>query len=134
TFQLSGVSLATVSGLGPDLSSDAFLFKLLSPSDPSLSAQPKSRRTLLALVAGNHVWKLKPAVVDLPIGTLAPADGLFERILLETGESATGDTARVLAAMSSRSDGLALQVAGDMLDLDGKPIALALVRPEYVIA
>jgi hypothetical protein len=130
---MSGSSLATLSGLGPDMPSDSFALKLLFPGEPSISIHPKSRRTLLAVVAGG-TWHLTPQPTALPIGNLAAADGLFDRIDIEAGEGPTGDTARELLALSSRSDGLTLSVAGGITDLDGNPFALALANPAYAIA
>jgi hypothetical protein len=43
-FSMGGTKLAVISGLGPDIESDAFSLKLLLPGEPSLSAQPKSLR------------------------------------------------------------------------------------------
>ena len=73
-FSIGGTALAVISGLGPDLPSDVFHLRLMAPGDPSLSAQPKSRRTLLSLAAGAAVWQLKPALLmiasqDCPIGS-----------------------------------------------------------------
>jgi hypothetical protein len=133
-FSMGGTKLAVISGLGPDIESDAFSLKLLLPGEPSLSAQPKSLRTLLSLTANEVVWHLKPDVLNLSIGTLTAADGLFDRIDIEAGESASGDTARVLVASSSRMDGLSLRLAGGMTFIDGHPFALPLVLPTYAIA
>ncbi len=133
-FAMGGIKMASVSGLGPDMPSDLLNLKLLSPSDPSLSAHPKSKRTLLSLTAGSAEWDLKPTVTDLSIGKLTAADGLFSRIDIEAGESAAGDVARVLVASSTRTDSLSLQVAGSISDLDGNAFALALELPTYAIA
>ena len=85
-FQIAGTNLATITGLAPDAVSDSLALKLLFPGEPSLSAHPKSRRTRLALIGTGKNWKLKPTVLDLPIGKLSAADGLFERIDIEAGE------------------------------------------------
>ncbi|HWY45334.1 MAG TPA: hypothetical protein VNX66_17685 [Candidatus Sulfotelmatobacter sp.] len=132
-FSIGGTKLATITGLGPDIPSDLFQMKLLFPGDPSLSSSPKSRRTLLSLAAGTAIWQLRPAPLDLSIGTLKAADGLFDRIDIETGESPAGDVARVLVASSTRPDGLALRVAG-VTNLDGGTFDLALILPSYAIA
>ena len=131
---MGGSSIATLSGLGPDISSGIFTLKLLFPGEPSISIHPKAKRSLLGVAAGASTWHLKPQVAILPIGTLAALDGLFETIEIETGESSTGDTARELAAFSTRTDGLALNVAGGIKNLDGQPFALALANPVYAIA
>jgi hypothetical protein len=135
-FQIAGSTptFATISGLGPDLESRTCTIRVLSPSDPSLSAHPKSRRTHLSLAAGDTTWHLKPAVSDVGIGVLSAADGLFDRIDLETGESAAGDVARVLVASSSRDDGLSLRLGGTVTGLDGGPFTFALSHPTYAIA
>ena len=133
-FTFGGTKLAFIDGLGPDIQSDQFSLKLLFPGDPSLNAQPKSRRTLLHLTAGGTVWPLKPILLNLSIGTLTAADGLFDRIDIEAGESAAGDTARVLVASSSRVDGSSLKLAGGITSLDGQPFVLPLVTPTYAIA
>jgi hypothetical protein len=133
-FQISGSNLATVTGLAPDMRSDTVTLKLLFPGDPSLSSQPKSKRALLALTAGANLWKLKPQLLNLPIGTLTASEGLFDRIDIEAGESASGDAARVLVASSSRDDGLSLKLTGNITDLDANPLLLALTCPVYAIA
>jgi hypothetical protein len=132
-FQMGGQNLATVSDLSPDLVSDRFFLKLLTPSDPTLSAQPKSRRTLLSLAASGHTWLLKPRVLTLPIGTLAAAEGLFDRLEIEAGESAAGDIARVLAASSSRDDALSFTPGGGLTDLDAHPLTVPLANAVYAI-
>src|SRR5215467_1535651 len=111
-FQITapGANLATISGLGPDIPSSVFSLRLLFPGDPSLSSHPKSKRTHLSLAAGANTWQLKPAVMDVGIGTLAASDGLFRQIDIEAGESAATDVARVLAASSSRTDALSLKL------------------------
>ena len=86
------------------------------------------------MIAGTHIWNLAPAVTSLPIGNLTAAAGLFGRIDIEAGEGPAGDTARELLASSSRTDGLALAVAGGITDLDGNPFSLALASPTYAIA
>lgn len=131
---MGGSKLSTLSGLGPDIPSDDFALKLLFPGEPTISTHPKSRRTLLFMAAGSNTWHLAPQPTALPIGTLAAADGLFDRIEIEAGEGATGDSARELIAVSSRADGLTLGVAGGITDLDGNPFALALANPIYAIA
>ncbi|HKE34475.1 MAG TPA: hypothetical protein VKB66_04705 [Candidatus Acidoferrum sp.] len=135
-FQIAGTgpTLATISGLGPDILSHTFSLRLLFPGDPSLSAHPKSKRTHLSLTAGTNTWQLKPAVMDVGIGTLAASDGLFRQIDIEAGESAATDVARVLAASSSRTDALSLKLKGPLTDLNGAPFALALSLPTYAIA
>jgi hypothetical protein len=132
-FSVGGTKTATISGLGADLASDRFRLKLLLPGDPSLSDQPKSRRTLLSLDEGAASWPLKPTLLDLSIGTLAAEDGVFDRIDIEAGEGPGGNAARVLVASSSSTDGLGLRVAG-VTDLDGGAFELPLVRPSYAIA
>ena len=132
-FTMGGSKLATLSGLGPDIQSDQFSLKLLFPGDPSLSSQPKSRRTLLGLMAGSAVWHLKPELLNLSIGTLTAANGLFDRIDIETGESPASDVARVLVASSTRMDGLSLRVVG-VTNLDGGAFDLTLALPSYAIA
>jgi len=131
---IGGPTIATISGLGPAISSDSFALKLLFPNDPSISTHPKSKRTLLSLLAGAHSWGLAPAVTSLPIGNLTAAAGLFSRIDIEAGEGPAGDTARELLASSTRADGLALSVAGGITDLDGNPFSAALASPTYAIA
>jgi hypothetical protein len=131
---MEGSKLTTLSGLGADLLSDSFALKLLFPGEPSISIHPKTRRTLLGMRAGGNVWHLIPAPAALPIGTLAAADGLFNRLEIEAGEGATGDIARELLALSPRVDGLKLSVAGGITDLDNHPFALQLVAPSYAIA
>lgn len=133
-LSMGGSKLAVISGLDGDIQSDRFSLKLLFPGESSLSIQPKSRRTLLSLTANEIVWPLKPAVLNLSIGTLRAVEGLFGRIAIEAGESATGDAARVLVASSSRIDGLSLQVAGGITFIDGHPFGLPLVLPAYAIA
>jgi hypothetical protein len=133
-FAMGGSKLAFITGLGPDIQSDHFSFKLLFPGEPSLSAHPKSKRTLLHLSAGGAIWHLKPGLLNLSIGTLTAADGLFDRIAIEAGEGPAGDIARVLVATSSRLDGLSLQVAGGITFLDGQPFVLPLITPAYAIA
>jgi hypothetical protein len=133
-FLMGGSNLAIIHGLGSDIPSGQFRLKLLFPGDPSLSAHPKSKRTLLGLSAGGTIWHLKPAVLNLSIGTLIPSDGLFDRIDIEAGESATGSAARVMVATSTREDGLLLRLAGGITDLAGHPFAFVLVRPTYAVA
>jgi hypothetical protein len=133
-MELGGLGLATISGLGAAMASDNLALKVLFPFDPSISAQPKAKRTLLTLNAGTNQWGLTPAVVILPIGNLTADAGLFSRIMIEAGESVTGDTARVLLATSSRADGLSLKLAGGITDLDDKPCSLALAWPSYAVA
>ena len=127
-------SLATISGLGAPLPSDALIIKLLLAADPSISTHPKSKRTQLILVAGTHAWPLTPQVTDVGIGKLNAAPGLFNKIEIEAGEGSTGDVARELLATSSSATGLSLAVAGGITDLDGHPFALALASPSYAIA
>jgi len=133
-FQMFGTNLAEISGLGDPLDSDRFFLKLLFPGDPSISSQPKSKRTRMDLAAGSGTWNLKPAVNDIPIGELVATDGLFDAIEIEAGESATGSTAREMDATSSRTDGLVLNLAGDITDLAAQPASLALSRPRYAVA
>ena len=133
-FEISAADLATIDGLAPLLTSDSFSLKLLKPGDPSLSSHPKSKRTHIGLTGAGKNWQLKPAILDLPIGQLHVADGLFDRIDIEAGEGAAGDIARVLAASSSRSDGLTLQLAGDATDLLGNPASLKMSHAIYAIA
>jgi hypothetical protein len=133
-FQMSGTRLAEISGLGNALDSDRFFLQLLVPGDPSISQQPKSKRTRMDLAAGSNTWNLKLEVTDIPIGKLAPADGLFNAIEIEAGESATGNVARQMLATTSRSDGLVLNLAGDITDLAGHPASLALGLPSYAVA
>jgi hypothetical protein len=133
-FSMGGSKLGFIIGLGPDIQSDNFSLKLLFPGEPSLSAHPKSKRTLLHLSAGGAVWPLKPDLLNLSIGTLTATDGLFDRIDIEAGEGATGDTARVLVATSSRTDGLSLHLADGITFLNGQPFVLPLVAPAYAIA
>jgi hypothetical protein len=131
---IGGSAIATISGLGPAITSDGLALKLLFPTDPSISAHPKSKRTLLTLLASAAGWSLGPAVTSLPIGTLTAAAGLFNRIDIEAGEGPAGDMARELLASSTRADGLALAVAGGITDLDGRSSSLALASPTYAIA
>jgi hypothetical protein len=133
-MEIGGPGIATISGLGPAVSGDSFTLKLLLPTDLSISTHPRSKRTLLMLIAGGHSWSLAPAVTNLPIGNLTAAAGLFRRIDIEAGEGPAGDTARELLASSSRADGLTLTVAGGITDLDGNPFSLALAAPNYAVA
>ena len=133
-FQLAGTGLATVSGLGSDIVGDNLAVKLVERVYPSISLFPRSRRTLLTMSAGSRTWPLKPAVVDLPIGTLEASDGLFDRIDIEASESAAGAATRVLVASTQRAGGLALAVASGVTDLDGQPLKLALRQPIYAVA
>jgi hypothetical protein len=133
-FQMFGTNLAQIRGLPDALDSDLFFLRLLFPTDPSISRQPKSKRTRLDLAAGSHPWNLTPEVTAIPIGDLIVADGLFDAIELEAGESATGTTAREMNATSSRTDGLVLNLAGDITNMAGQPASLALSRPSYAVA
>jgi len=134
-FQMFGTKLAEINGLAADsIDSDRFFLKLLTPSDPSISSQPKSKRTRLDVAAGPSSWKLKPAVTDLPIGKLAADDGLFDAIEIEAGESPTGSMAREMLATSSRTDRLVLDLAGDVTNLTAQPASLALATPSYAVA
>lgn len=133
-FHIAGQNLATITGLGSDLSSDRFALKLLFPGEPSLSAHPKSRRTRLGLNGASQPWNLKPTALTLPIGTLSASDGLFDRIDIEAGEGPANDVARVLVASSSRVDGLSLSVGGGITDLKGQRLSLPLTFPSYAIA
>jgi hypothetical protein len=133
-MEIGSPEIATLSGLGPIIQSDSFTLKLLFPTDPTISIHPKSRRTLLTLIAGAHSWGLTPAVTSLPIGNLAAAADLFGRLDIEAGEGPAGDTAREFLTSSSRADGLALAVAGGITDLDGNPFSLVLASPTYAIA
>ncbi|MDQ1427494.1 MAG: hypothetical protein QOK39_970, partial [Acidimicrobiaceae bacterium] len=133
-FQLAGTGLATVSGLGSDIVGDNLAVKLVERVYPSISLFPRSRRTLLTMSADGRAWPLKPAVVDLPIGTLEASNGLFDRIDIEASESATAAATRVLVASTRRPAGLALAVASGVTDLDGQPLKLALRQPIYAVA
>jgi len=133
-MQFGGTSLATISGLGPAITSDGLSLKLLLPTDPSISPHPKSKRTLLGMATGAQQWSLTPEVTALGIGDLTAAPGVFSTIEIEAGEGPTGDTARELLALSSNTGGIALAVAGGITDLDGKPFSLALASPAYAIA
>ena len=133
-MEIGGAGIADISGLGPDMKSSTFGLRLLSPSDPSISAHPKSKRTLLTLPAPAFPWNLQLAATTLPIGTLTVAAGLFTSIEIEAGEGPAGDTARELLATSANPNGLTLEVAGGITDQDGKPFALNLVSPTYAIA
>jgi len=132
-FSLAGQHLAILSGLGSDLISDRFGFQLLFPNDPSLSALPKSRRTLLETAPGSNSWLLQPEPIDLSIGKLIAAPGLFNRIRIEAGEGSAGEVEHVLVANASRADGLQLQLAGDVTGLDGNPFAFHLDAPSYAV-
>jgi hypothetical protein len=134
TAMASHAPLAKIAGLGLDMLSRTFILKLMLPGEPSLSAHPKARRTRMGLLAGAETWHLKPAVLNLPIGTLAAADGLFDSIEIEAGESLAGDMETVLAASSTQAAGLRLALAGGITDLDGKPGELLLASPRYAIA
>ena len=134
-FQMFGTDLAELSGLAADpMDSHRFFLKLLTPGDPSISSQPKSKRTRVDVAIGPHTWKLKPAVTDIPIGKLIADDRLFDAIEIEAGESATGSTARAMLATSSRTDGLVLNLAGNITDLAAQPASLALATPAYAVA
>jgi hypothetical protein len=133
-MEIGGPGIADVSGLGPAINSSSFDLKLLFPTDPTISAHPKSKRTLLTLTAPVSPWNLQLEVTSLPIGKLTSATGLFTRIEIEAGEGAAGDTARELLALSSSPDGLTLAMAGGMTDLDGNPFSLTLASPTYAIA
>lgn len=134
-MEIGGPSIATVSGLGPDLAGSNFFLRLLLPNDPSISIHPKPRRTLLTLLAGPNSWGLKPVVTSLPIGKLTVADGLFTRMDIEAGEGLAGDKARELIASSLPTHhGLTLAVAGSVTGLDGQAFTLSLVSPSYAVA
>ena len=133
TAMASNAPLAAVTGLGPDMTSQTYVLKLMSPGEPSLSAHPKARRTRMGLLAGTQTWHLKPAVLDLPIGKLASTDGLFGAIEIEVGESLASDVESVLAASSTLAAGLRLALASGITDLDGKPAELALSFPRYAV-
>lgn len=136
SMSLSGPAIAAISGLsaGPDLTTASFRIKLLSPTDPTISAHPDTLRTLLSLAADTETWDLPLAATTLPIGELSASPGLFQTIEIEAGEDVTGIASRQLLATSSSDSGLTLAVAGDLKDLDGKPFALTLSRPTYAIA
>jgi len=133
-MEIGAPGIASISGLGSAITTSIFSLKLLFPTDPTISAHPKSKRTLLTLLAGANTWDLALEVATLPIGTLAATAGLFSNINIEAGEGAAGDTARVLLATSSSLNELTLAVAGGMTDLDGKPFSLTLATPIYAIA
>ena len=133
-MEVGGSGVATVSGLGSSIVSNSVNIKVLGPTDPTISIHPKARRTLLTLEARGHQWNVTLAVTVSPIGTLAPALGLFDSISVEAGEGATGDTARELVATSAKADGLTLAVSGGPRDLDGNPFSLPLASPTYAVA
>jgi hypothetical protein len=133
-MKIGGPGVATISGLGPAIPSDTLTLRLLGPTDPTISQHPKTKRTLLAMPAGGHIWTLTPTVTSLPIGNMAVAPGLFTAISIEAGEGIAGDTARELLASSPSVTGLTLAVAGDSTDLDGNPLSLSLASPSYAIA
>ena len=133
-MEVGGSGVATVSGLGSSIVSNSVNLKVLGPTDPTISIHPKARRTLLTLEARGHQWNVTLAVTVSPIGTLAPALGLFDSISIEAGEGAAGDIARELVATSVRADGLTLAVSGGPKDLDGNPFSLPLASPTYAVA
>ncbi len=133
-MQMGGASIADISGLGPDITSSSFGLRLLFPTDPTISAHPKAKRTLLTLTAPSNTWNLALEVTSLPIGTLTAAPGLFTSVEIEAGEGVAGDISRELLATSASPSGLTLAVAGGMTDLDGNPFALTLASPSYAIA
>ena len=133
-LSMAGSNLVLSPVLDRIFKADHFGLKLLFPGEPTLSTHPKSKRTLLHLTADGVPWNLKPVLLNLSIGTLSAADGLFDRIDIEAGEGSAGDTTRVLVATSSRADGLSLQIAGGITSLEGQPFVLPLVKPAYAIA
>jgi hypothetical protein len=133
-MQVDGTDIATVSGLGPPLSTGQLTFQLLAPTDPSISQHPEPKRTLLKMPAGGHIWTLSPQVTSLPVGTLSSAPGVFNAIAIETGEGPGGDAARELLATSSSATGSTLAVAGGFTDQNGHPFRLSLASPSYAIA
>lgn len=133
-MEISGTDVATISGLGNPIPSGDLTLKLLGPTDPSISQQPKPKRTLLTMPAGANNWTLTPEVTGLPIGTLSAAPGIFTAIAIEAGEGPGGDTARELLATSSSATGLTLDVSGGFTDHNGDPFTLSLASPSYAIA
>jgi hypothetical protein len=133
-MQVDGTDIATVSGLGPPLSTGQLTFQLLAPTDPSISQHPELKRTLLKMPAGGHIWTLSPQVLSLPIGTLSSAPGVFNAIAIEAGEGPGGAAARELLATSSSTTGSTLAVAGGFTDQNGHPFRLSLASPSYAIA
>jgi hypothetical protein len=133
-MQVDGKDIATVSGLGPPLSTGQLTLQLLAPTDPSISQHPEPKRTLLKMPAGAHIWTLAPQVTSLPIGTLTSAPGVFSAIAIEAGEGPGGDIARELLATSSSTTGSRLAVAGGFTDQNGHPFRLSLASPSYAIA
>jgi hypothetical protein len=133
-MEIGSPGIANISGLGPVLSTASFALRLLFPTDPTISAHPKSKRTLLTLIAGANTWDISLEITSLPIGKLTAAAGLFSRIDIEAGEGAAGDMSHELLASSSSVGGLTLAVAGGLTDLEGNSFSLRLATPTYAIA
>jgi hypothetical protein len=110
-FQMFGTKLAEISGLRDPLDSERFFLKLLFPGDPSISRQPKSKRTRMDLAADSHTWNLKPALTDIPIGELVADAVAFD----PTPDHSAGDDTFLTARFGFRAqwlvlDGFALAV------------------------
>jgi hypothetical protein len=133
-MQIGGPNIASISGLGPVINTSSFSLRLLFPTDPTISAHPKAKRTLLTLSSSGNTWNLALEVTNIPIGNLTAAAGLFTSIEIEAGEGVAGDISRELLASSTSPNGLTLAVAGGLTGLDGKPFVLTFASPTYAIS
>ncbi|HVA01360.1 MAG TPA: hypothetical protein VMV34_06870 [Terriglobia bacterium] len=134
TLRLAGKSIARLRGFGGETVSDSLVIALLAPGEPSIVSKPQERRTLLAMNRGGQSWPFEPLLGPGNASSLVVSNHAFDRIRIESGESADGVIHRALIAESqSESSGIAFVPEGDLWASDGRRFRLPLRNPRYAV-
>jgi hypothetical protein len=135
-LKIAGQGICQLSGFGGEILSDFLLLSLLEPAEPSLTTHPEAKRTLISLRRGDRSWPLEPIPNTADGWKITAADGSFDLLHLEVGESARGSVAgRALLAESNVEEAkLFFHPSAHLTDADGNRFALPLRRARYAVA
>jgi hypothetical protein len=135
TLRLEGREIASLSGVGRGIASDAVTLALLDAGAPSLMQKPLPKRTLIVLDRGAHKWAVDLAPKKADRGRLVVKGSPFTAVEIEATEGNGSAPRRALLARGDEeTDGLAFQPAPGLMGEEGGRFELGLRNARYAVA
>ena len=119
---------------GRRFSADAARLSLSEPASPTVFEKPMAKRALISLERGPDEWPLGPLLPRPARGRLTGADGCFDAVHMELGESRSGQmTAALVAEVCGEKAELGYEPGRNLKAVDGSRFQLPLERPRFAM-
>jgi hypothetical protein len=115
TLRLEGDGIARLRDGTSELVADAVTVSLAPKSLPSVLSRKISRRSIIELESGDRAWSVSPPAST--VGAVSFASGAFDRLTVESAETAAGAVHRALVASGSDGSAGTYAIAGATVPL-----------------